>query len=252
MRFCPNVAAAIGVSEAIVVHRLDYWLGRTKHHFDGRAWVYNTYESWQEQFPFWSRRTIQAIFRRLERLGIVESSQKYNRSRWDKTKWYSIHYGRLSELVRQTRGTESPVADDSTTVPSTATEAAIDEMPIDILDGTLPDPIDDAETSPSWLTKDSPTRTSKKTLNRVCVREPDAGARPPALEDHQPVEPLVVNDLDVAYADIPEAERDAWYERADRALAAAGMPEWMRIAPTVKAAAVRMWWGLEPVTIASG
>jgi hypothetical protein len=30
------------------------------------------------------------------------------------------------------------------------------------------------------------------------------------------------------------------------------MPEWMRIAPTVKAEAVRMWCGLEPVTIASG
>jgi hypothetical protein len=27
------------------------------------------------------------------------------------------------------------------------------------------------------------------------------------------------------------------------ALVAAGMPEWMRIAPTVKAAAVRMWLG---------
>jgi hypothetical protein len=87
IRFCPNVAAAIGVSEAIVIHRLDYWLGRTKHRFDGHAWVYNTYESWQEQFPFWSRRTIQAIFRRLECLGIVESSQAHNRSRWDKTKW---------------------------------------------------------------------------------------------------------------------------------------------------------------------
>ena len=64
---------------------------------------------------------------------------------------------------------------------------------------------------------------------------------PLKLEDHKPAEPRVVNDLDVAYADIPEAERDTWYERADRALAAAGMPEWMRIAPTVKAAAVRMW-----------
>ena len=102
IRFCPNVAAAIGVNEAIVIHRLDYWLGRTKHHFDGHAWVYNTYESWQDQFPFWSRRTIQATFRRLERLGIVESSQAHNRSRWDKTKWYTIDYTRLSELLPQT------------------------------------------------------------------------------------------------------------------------------------------------------
>ena len=89
--------------------------------------------------------------------------------------------------------------------------------------------------------KDSPTKTSNKLLNRACVREPDAGARPPVLENHNPEEPHVVNDLDMAYADIPEAERDTWYERADRALAAAGMPEWLRITPTVKAAAVRMW-----------
>jgi hypothetical protein len=243
MRFCLNVAAAIGVSEAIVLYRLDYWLSRTKHFFDNRAWVYNTYESWQDQFPFWSRRTIQAIFRRLECLGIVESSQKYNRSRWDKTKWYTIDYTKLSELMPQSLAAEAPANDDPMTVPSMSPAATIDETPIDILDGTSTDPIDDAETSPSWLTKDSPTKTSNKLPNRACVREPDAGARPPALEDHKPAEPRVVNDLDVAYADIPEAERDTWYERADRALAATGLPEWMRITPTVKAAAVRMWLG---------
>jgi hypothetical protein len=56
-------------------------------------------------------------------------------------------------------------------------------------------------------------------------------------------QPRVVNDLDVAYAEIPEAERTTWYERADRALEAAGMPEWMRITPTVKEMALRMWVG---------
>jgi hypothetical protein len=132
------------------------------------------------------------------------------------------------------------------------TEVTIDETPIDIFDGTSPDPIDDAETSPSWLTKDSSNRTSKKTLNRACVREPDAEARTHALEDHKPAEPRVVNDLDVAYADIPEAERDTWYERADRALAAAGMPEWMRIAPTVKEAALRLWVGTTIPGVATG
>ena len=252
IRFCPNVAAAIGVSEAIVLHRLDYWLGRTKHYFNDRVWVYNTYESWQEQFPFWSRRTIQAIFRRLECLGIVESSQKYNRSQWDKTKWYTIDYAKLSELVSQTLAAEAPANDDPMTVPPMAPETTTDETLTDILNGTSTDPIDDAETSPSWLTKDSPTKTSKEILNRACVRKPAGEARPHALEGHNPTESRVVNDLDVAYAGIPEAERNTWYERAERALAAAGMPEWMHITPTVKAAAVRMWWGLEPVTIASG
>jgi hypothetical protein len=244
MRFCPNVAAAIGVNEAIVIHRLDYWIGRTKHRFDGRAWVYNTYESWQEQFSFWSRRTIQATFRRLERLGIVESSQAHNRSRWDKTKWYTIDYARLSELVPQTPATEAPAVDMPMTAPSMVPEAIIEETQTDI--------IDDETSSSSWITKTSSTQNSKELLNRACACEPDAEARPPALEDHQRAEPRVVNDLDVAYADIPEAERDPWYDRADRALAAAGMPEWMRITPTVKEMAVRMWLGATIPGVATG
>jgi hypothetical protein len=249
IRFCPNVAAAIGVNEAIVIHRLDYWLGRTKHHFDGCAWVYNTYESWQDQLPFWSRRTIQATFRRLERLGIVESSQAHNRSRWDKTKWYTIDYNRLSELVPQTPVKEAPVVDMPMTAPSMVLEATTDETQPDTIDNAPTDTIDDAEASPSWLTKDSPTKPSNKILNRAGVREPDAGARIPALEVTKPVvspchhETKPVNELDVAYTAIPEAERQTWYERADQALAAAGMPEWMRITPTVKATAVRIWLG---------
>lgn len=138
------------------------------------------------------------------------------------------------------------------TAPSMVPEATTEETQADIIDDAPTDTIDDEEVSSSWLTKDSPHRTSKEIPNRACVGEPDAGARPPALEDHKPAEPRVVNDLDAAYADIPEAERDTWYERADRALEAAGMPEWMRITPTVKAEAVRMWCGELALTPATG
>jgi len=249
IRFCPSVAAAIGVSEAIVIHRLDYWLGRTKHHFDDRAWIYNTYESWQEQFSFWSLRTIQATFRRLEHLGIVESSQAHNRSRWDKTKWYTINYAKLEELVPQTSAMEAPAVDIPMTAPSILPEATPDETQTDTIDDAQTDTIDDAEVSPSWITKNSPTKDSNKILSRARVREPDAGARAHALETTSPVvspchhEKKPVNELDVAYEAIPEAERETWYERADRALEAAGMPEWMRITPTVKEMALRMWVG---------
>jgi hypothetical protein len=120
------------------------------------------------------------------------------------------------------------------------------------IDDTPTSTIDDAEASSTWITKNSSTKDSNKILNRACASEPEGATRTHTLEDHKSADPRVVNDLDVAYAEIPEAERDTWYERADRALAAAGMPDWMRIAPTVKAAAVRMWCGLEPVTMASG
>jgi hypothetical protein len=295
IRFCPNVAAALGVNEAIIIHRLDYWLGRTKHHFDGRAWVYNTYEGWQAQFPFWSRRTIQTTFRRLERLGIVESSQAYNKSPWHKRKWYRLNHDKLSELVPQTPATEAPAVDAPVvdapavdvpvTAPSMAPQATIDETQI----GT----IDDTETSPSWITKNSSNKSSNKILKRACVREPDAGARTHALETTEPVvtphpeakpvnelnvayeaipeaerqtwlettdpevapghpEAKPVNELDAAYEAIPEAERQTWYERADQALEAAGMPEWMRITPTVKEMALRLWVGATIPGVATG
>ncbi len=62
----------------------------------------------------------------------------------------------------------------------------------------------------------------------------------------------IVNELDAAYAESPEAERQAWYQRADQALEAAGMPEWMRITPTVKEMALRLWAGGTIPGLASG
>ncbi len=82
MRFCPAVAAALGVSEAIVIDQLRFWLARSKHVFDGLTWVYNTYTEWQKQFPFWSVRTFQETFRRLERAEILLSTNRYNKSRY--------------------------------------------------------------------------------------------------------------------------------------------------------------------------
>ncbi|WP_179131382.1 hypothetical protein [Candidatus Entotheonella palauensis] len=46
-----------------------------------------------------------------------------------------------------------------------------------------------------------------------------------------------------AHEAIPEAERGAWYERAEQALADLEIPEWMRIVPTVKEMALRLWVG---------
>ena len=267
VRFCPNAAVAIGVNEAIVLHRLDYWLGCSKHCFAGRYWIYNTYDAWREQFPFWSRRTIQATFRRLERLGVVESTQAYNRSRWDKTKWYAINYGRLAELVPPAAVSQTPAIDELTPVGSMAPTAPIDNPSLD--------PIDDATSAPSWYTKNSPNKNTSKCFKRARQGEPDETARLLALQTTEPIvtaspnptapiatesqaEPTVidplrsVNELDAAYEAIPETERQTWYKRADQALEAIGMPEWIRIAPTVKEMALRLWVGATIPGLATG
>jgi len=52
--------------------------------------------------------------------------------------------------------------------------------------------------------------------------------------DNQTPRQQPINGLDAAYSAIPEAERRTRAERDDRVLAAAGMPGWLRITPTVK------------------
>ena len=52
-----------------------------------------------------------------------------------------------------------------------------------------------------------------------------------------------MNEVEVAYSAIPEAEREGWYKRAARAMAESGVPIWLRIKPMIQEAAVRMWLG---------
>lgn len=92
----PTVAVKLGLNESIFLQQLHYWLGKSTHTYDGYAWVYNTYEGWQKQFPFWSESTIRRTIVRLEKKGIVVS--RY-RSKLDKTKWYRIDYDVLAQVL---------------------------------------------------------------------------------------------------------------------------------------------------------
>ena len=249
LRFCPAVASALGVSEAIVLHRLDYWLGRTKHRLGGQVWVYNTYEAWQEQFPFWSVRTIQGIFRRLEALGVVESTQAHNRSRWDRTKWYTINRDQLAELVPET-----PLA----AATNEAAAAAPSSDDAGAVEGTADAVIDDEASSSSWKTmRSSKDYSKKRSPKRAGEGEPSGEARMPALEDEEPVvtdchHEKIVNDLDAAYEAIPETERETWLAKARRALADEGVAEYMQILPTVMERALRLWVGSTIPALAPG
>ena len=95
----PKLATLIGLNESIVLQQVHYWLKskeqRQQDFIDGHYWVYNTYEQWQEQFPFWSIRTLKRIFTSLENSGFLLSAN-HNKTGFDKTKWYSIDYNVLN------------------------------------------------------------------------------------------------------------------------------------------------------------
>lgn len=102
----PQLAIVIGLNEAIILQQINYWVklkekARAKDAYkDGNYWVYNTYEEWQKQFPFWSTKTIKRTIRNLEELEVLISTDIYNEKKYDKTKWYRIDYERLAFLEK--------------------------------------------------------------------------------------------------------------------------------------------------------
>ncbi|HDR1816767.1 TPA: DNA replication protein [Pasteurella multocida] len=101
LQVIPSLAILIGLNEAIFVQQLHYFLNISKHKYEDRTWIYNTIDEWCEVFPFWSKKTIQRTIKRLEEMGLILSTNKLNKMKMDKTKWYSIAYEKIEELTSQ-------------------------------------------------------------------------------------------------------------------------------------------------------
>lgn len=95
----PVLAKLIGLNKAIILQQVHYWLKKNMsiperketHFINGRWWSYNSMLEWQEEFPFWSLKTIQRTITELEKEGIL-ISDNFNKDPFNKTKWYSINY----------------------------------------------------------------------------------------------------------------------------------------------------------------
>jgi hypothetical protein len=73
LTFDPREALLLGLNEAIALQQMRYWSARPGRSAEERRWIFNSYAQWQEQFPFWSRRTIARTLARLEELGLIVS-----------------------------------------------------------------------------------------------------------------------------------------------------------------------------------
>jgi DNA-binding PadR family transcriptional regulator len=93
----PSLAVKISLNETIVLQQIHYWLQSSSHVIEGRKWIYNTYQDWQEQMPFWSKDTIYRAIRSLEKQGLLLTGN-WNKKKSDNTKWYSINYQNLDAL----------------------------------------------------------------------------------------------------------------------------------------------------------
>jgi len=98
LQVLPTLAVKIGLNEAIILQQLHYWLSRSGAKIiDGKPWVYNTYQDWLKQFPFWSDKTLRRTLGALEEINLVESAN-HSPQKFDRTKWYTINYNQLEQL----------------------------------------------------------------------------------------------------------------------------------------------------------
>jgi hypothetical protein len=91
-----NIAEAVehGVEKAILLYNIRFWLEKNKANEtnarDGYYWTYNSSTAFARLFPYLSEQSIRRWMAELEKKGVLLSSQKYNKSSFDKTKWYTI------------------------------------------------------------------------------------------------------------------------------------------------------------------
>ncbi|GGG19542.1 hypothetical protein GCM10007425_12510 [Lysinibacillus alkalisoli] len=98
LQVLPSLANLVGLNEAIILQQLHFRLQISSNIREDYAWIYRTYDEWQVEFPFWSRDTIRRAMAKLEKQGLIITTNRFNRMKMDNTKWYRIDYVQMATL----------------------------------------------------------------------------------------------------------------------------------------------------------
>ena len=114
--FNVSVAEQVGVNAAILLQTIKWWCEKNKandrHEHDGLYWTYNSIKAWQELYPYLGKSAITSALRKLEERGLIVIGN-FNRSAYDRTKWYAITekglalFGQSISENRKMEGSES-------------------------------------------------------------------------------------------------------------------------------------------------
>ena len=102
--FSPLLAECIGLNKAIALQQVRYWMnladdaGTMGVIHDNKRWIYNTFEEWKDQFPWWSLRTIKKLFSELEKDGYLVTDY-LNKNKYNRTKFYTIDLEKVPSSV---------------------------------------------------------------------------------------------------------------------------------------------------------
>ncbi|HHS9579441.1 TPA: conserved phage C-terminal domain-containing protein, partial [Raoultella planticola] len=160
----PELATRIGLNEAIVLQQVNYWINDKEQgvNFEGRRWVFNSYESWVKQFPFWSADTVKRAFTSLVKQGCLDVEQ-LNKSQHDRTNYYTINH-------------DCELLNDAEQVPSSNGANCPDRQAQDA-------PMDEGKNARSLTVTTTKTTTETKSIGASA--DASAPARP-AKQDYSP------------------------------------------------------------------
>lgn len=96
-----NLAARIGVEEALFLQLLHYRLETNGVKKDGQIWYRQTYEGWTKQCAYWNMTKVKRLITKLERYQLILSSNKLNSYVTDRSKWYRIDYEKIEKLLQK-------------------------------------------------------------------------------------------------------------------------------------------------------
>ncbi len=94
----PSLACLVGITGAIILQQIHYWLLISEHKIEGETWIYNSYDSWAKQFKWLKPRAIQKQILILEKDEYLISGQFKYKSK-NNTKWYRIDYDKLNQSL---------------------------------------------------------------------------------------------------------------------------------------------------------
>ena len=91
--FCIEFATDYSVNEALLLENIYFWCKKNEanetNYHDGRYWTYNSVKAFAVLFPYLSSKQISNALKSLETNGFIVSGN-YNKSPYDRTKWYAV------------------------------------------------------------------------------------------------------------------------------------------------------------------
>jgi hypothetical protein len=86
-------AKRYGITEAILLYNLKFWLGKNKakgkHQYNGRTWTFNSQKAFSKLFPYLSESQIKRALASLVKQGAI-LKDNFNKKRYDRTNWYAL------------------------------------------------------------------------------------------------------------------------------------------------------------------